>query len=144
MATKTKFSIEDRLLRAQVAIDNALNDPEILAALTFYGYDEAQLQQGKTLYENTVALHQQQKREYGEQFEATEQLNNLLDEADVKYRDAVKVARIALREMHGKWQSLAITGRRKVSLSGWMEQAQQFYANALSDPDVMTALTRCV
>ena len=42
------------LLSAQVMIDNALTDPEILSALAPYGYNEAKLQAGKTLYTQTV------------------------------------------------------------------------------------------
>ena len=54
----------------------------------------------------------------------------------------LKVARIALRSSRGKWQSLALDGMRKQSLAGWLEQAQQFYANALTDADVVAAMSQ--
>ena len=51
MATRQKRSIDERLLAAQVAIDNALGDAGVLAALNVFGYDEARLNAGKALYE---------------------------------------------------------------------------------------------
>ena len=142
MASRPVVSIEERLHRAQVAIDNALIDAGIKAALAPFGYDEARLQEGKALYNNTLSLHQTQRREYGEQYDATENLKDIWEQADSAYMDAVKVARIALRNMRGKWQALALDGSRKQSLSGWLEQAQQFYVNALSDSDIVAAMSR--
>ena len=55
---------------------------------------------------------------------------------------AVKVGRIDLRDKRGKWQALALDGKRKVSLAGWLEQAQQFYANALPNADVVATMSR--
>jgi len=40
-------SIDERLLAAQVATGNALSDPDILAALTGFGYDAAKITVGK-------------------------------------------------------------------------------------------------
>ena len=69
-------------LATQVAVDNALKGPKILEALTAYGYDETKITAGKTLYEEVSALVTLQKKEYGEQYEATEAVNSSWETAD--------------------------------------------------------------
>lgn len=139
MADK-KQSIQDRLLAAQVAIDNALSDTEIQTFLTVYGYDNERINQGKTLLENTQQLHQQQQKEYGDQFAATDALNKSWAEASVSYMRFVKIARIALKSNRAAFQKLDLVGNRNQSLSGWLGQAKQFYLNALSDTDVLAKM----
>jgi len=136
MADK-KQSIQDRLLAAQVAIDNALSDTEVQTFLAEYGYDNDRISQGKTLLENTQQLHQQQQKEYGDQFAATDALNKSWADANVSYMRFVKIARIALKSDHAAYKKLDLTGNRKQTLSGWLGQAKQFYLNALSDKDVL-------
>ena len=63
------------------------------------------MQQGKALYDNALSSHQTQRREYGEQYDATETLKEGWAKADVECMDAVKVARIALRNSRGRWQA---------------------------------------
>ena len=57
----SRMPIEARILAARVAIDNALDDAEILARLTELGYNESKLQQGKALYETVDALQKKQE-----------------------------------------------------------------------------------
>ncbi|RQW04465.1 hypothetical protein EH223_07250 [candidate division KSB1 bacterium] len=136
-----KLSIDSRLRRAQLAIDNALSDADIRAALLPYGYDETRLQQGKALYDSTMALQRTQEVEYSEQYAATAEFKKLFGTADVAYMDAVKIARIALRDNTAGWQALELNGKRKESLAGWLRQAQQFFVNALGNADVVTAMS---
>ena len=42
-------SIDTYLSEAQLAIDNSLNNPQILAAVKDFGYSTERLNQGKTL-----------------------------------------------------------------------------------------------
>lgn len=52
----------------------------------------------------------------------------------------VKIARVALKSDRGAFQKLALDGKRKVTLSGWLGQAKQFYLNALADADILAKL----
>ena len=45
------YSIDQRLLNAQVAIDNSINSPELLAIVTLYGYDLLRLQAARALHD---------------------------------------------------------------------------------------------
>ncbi len=131
-----KHSIEDRLLAAQVATGNALNEADILAELSIFGYDEAKIQAGQTLYDETQALVNQQKVEYGEQYEATEAVKSAWTEADKVYKRTLKVGRVAFKGNKKARNALVLGGARKKSLSGWLQQAIAFYDNLLKQADL--------
>ena len=135
-----KQSIEERLLAAQVAIDNALSDADIQTYMAEFGYDAQRIGEGKTLYDTTQQLQQKQTAEYGDQFAATDALETARDQANADYMRFVKVARVALKSDRDAFQKLDLDGKRKVSLSGWLAQAKQFYLNALADAGVQTKL----
>jgi len=137
MATPTHA---ERLANAKLAIDNALNTPKIKEALADYGYNDKKLQEGLALYEAATQSFQTQQIEYGEQFDATQALQDLRETAYKSYIRLVKIARIAFENQSGIAAQLAINGPRKKDLIGWMEQADLFYKNALSQPKVLKAL----
>ena len=139
MALK-KQSIDQFMLSAQVAIDNALTDTEIGPLIAEYGYDEARLNEGKSLLTTIQNLQQKQIREYGEQYAASDFLKNKWGEANALYMKHVKIARVALPDERGSHQKLSLSGTRKESLSGWLAQSNQFYINALADTDILTKL----
>jgi hypothetical protein len=138
---RPKRSIEDRLLEAQVAIDNSLNNPVILDAVTVFGYDEARLNAARTLYDEAMALVAAQQREYGQQFEATATVQAAWDAADLAYKKALKISRVVFKDDANARASLGLSGSRKLSLSGWIKQATTFYLNLLSTPAFVTAMT---
>lgn len=142
MATRPERSIEDRLLAAQVAIDAALSDPELQAALAPFGYDVAALTAARTLYEEAQALVTAQRREYGEQFAATEAVQQAWEAADTVYMRSLKLARVAFKGNVHAYTSLGMNGRRKESLSGWLEQAELFYQGLQSEPVLLAEMAR--
>lgn len=132
--------IDDRLLQAQVALDNSLSDGEVQTYLANFGYDVERLNAGKALYDNVNQLHQKQQVEYADQYSATDSLQQALTRAQAEYMRHVKIARIALKHGRGAYQKLGLTGDRKRTLSGWLAQARQFYLNALADAPVVGKL----
>ena len=133
-------SIEDRLLAANVALENTLADSEILGLLTEFGYDAAKINAGKVLYNSAQDKFQQQKTEYGEQYAASEEMQTKWNEAYAVYMKHVKVARVALQSNYGAFLKLGLEGARKRTLSGWLVQARQFYSNAQGDTNIQNEL----
>ena len=123
--------------RASVAINNALTTPKIQNYLKEYGYTAEKIQQGKALYETALNLQQQQRKEYGEQFSATESFYELWETAKESYMKCLKIARIAFKEDAGIITELALNGTRKQTFSGWLLQAKQFYSNTLNNPEIL-------
>lgn len=135
-----KRSIAERLHRAQVAIDNSLANEEIQSHVGAFGYTLDRLNEGKALYDTAVQQQQTLEQEYGDQYEATDTLTEVWEQADDVYIQNVKVSRVAFRDDPGAFRKLALNGRRKESLAGWLAQARQFYTNALADADIMAGL----
>lgn len=130
-------SIAERLNQAQVALDNAQNHPEVGPLLAAYGYDAAKLQAGRAKYDQAHALHQAQKEEYAQQHEATRSLQAKWDTANSEYMRLVKVGRVAFQTQGLILEKLGLLGRRKESLSGWLDQASVFFNEALADQSVI-------
>ncbi len=135
-------SIDSKLLFGQNAISNGQTNPEIIAALAVFGYDDAKMQDGEAMYTKAAELQVKQVKEYGEQFAATDALNLAKATTNKTYLVHVKIARIALRGDRGAAESQQLSGRRKESLSGWLNQAKALYTNALSTPAVLEALAK--
>jgi len=134
--------LSQALEEAKVAIQNALNDADILAALTAYGYDEARLQEGQTLYEEASALYQAQIDTYGKQFTSTEALEAERRAVYDEYALALQIARRLFKEDAGARQSLELDGRRVQTTGGQFAQMAVFYANLLKHPDWVDAMSR--
>ncbi len=137
-----KNKTEDFLMSAKTMIENALSDNTVKTAMANYGYDEAKLHAGKALYDKASELDLAQKKEYGEKVAATTEFNNLWAEADQQYMKTLKVARIVLKTLYKADQAVMLYGVRKQSFNGWQEQAVSFYANILSDPQLLEAMAR--
>lgn len=133
-------TIESQLLQTQVAIENALSSPALTEALSAYGYDENKLLAGQALYNQAQQAQEQQKKEYGEQFAATDALVEAYTEGFAQYMKHVQVARVALKDQRGVFEELQINGRRKRTYSGWLQQGKAFYGNALANQAVKDSL----
>ena len=139
MKTQT---LESQLLFAQNALANALGNNEVKTMMAELGYDKIRLQEGQVLHSTASELQTTQVKEYGEQFAATDAMNNARAAANGEYIKHVKIARISLQGDRGAFESLQLNGRRKQSISGWLKQAKVFYANAINSPDILSALGR--
>jgi hypothetical protein len=139
--TKSTKSIAHRLLDAELAINNTLSSPTILAAVTPFGYTQERLEAALALQEEARELTDRQKMAYGLQFEATQTVEKAWDKAATAYSAAVKIARVAFRDSPAAQNALSISGARKKTLTGWLDQARRFYSSILKDPAFIAAMT---
>jgi hypothetical protein len=135
-------STESLLKDARVMINNALTDPFIRDCLIECGYTSDRVQAGKVLYEIALTAFQKQQADFGEQISATAALKQSWDKAKVSYVRLVKITRVAFKGDAGTATRLGLNGKRKNTLAGWLLQAQQFYSNALSSPDLLVTLAK--
>ncbi|GAB5517865.1 MAG: hypothetical protein RhofKO_01160 [Rhodothermales bacterium] len=124
--------IAQTLLEAQVALDNALTDPALITALAAFGYDADRLNEGKALYDAAATLQSAQQSEYGEQLSASAAFKEAHAAAREVYVRHLTLARLAFKQDAGALAGMKLTGRRKTSFSGWLEQAEQMYDGLLS------------
>jgi len=125
--------LHQRLMNAQVALDNAVNEQEILDEMGYFGYDQAKLEYGRELLGQAMDLIAGQKASYGDQFAATDTVDAAWEEANKVYMKFVKVSRIAFRENRVGIKKLGLKGPRKKAMAHWIVQTRQFYTNALDD-----------
>lgn len=139
MAKKNKLK-EERLMNAQVAITNSLSREFLKTPLKIFGYDEKRLRQGLELHEKAKDLLLQQKLKYAEQEEAVNHLKMIRRKAHKPYISFTKVARVALHGDSPTLQKLDLAGKRKIAFAGWLNQVNQFYNVALSEPAILKLL----
>ena len=92
-----KGRIDEFLLASRILIENSLSHPDILSKVAEYGYDEERFKEAQALHLEVTELHNLQKKEYGEQYEATGALDEAFKKADGAYMKSLKVARVAFQ-----------------------------------------------
>ncbi|MBU2912740.1 hypothetical protein [Reichenbachiella agariperforans] len=135
-------SIDNQLLFAKNAITNGQNVEAISTVLAAYGYDTDALNEGMALYEQADVLHVNQKKEYGEQYAATDEFQTARAALNKTYMRQLKLSRIALKGDKSAGEALQLSGERKQAFSGWLQQARAFYTNVLILPTALTALAK--
>lgn len=131
-----KRTMEQRLGLAHQAIHNALDSEKIMAALAEYNYDETRMSEGLALLENAKQLYQEWHTWRSEQLKATETLKRTVQEARAPYSQYLQIARLALKDDPSAVQILGLKGSRKRTLGAWLEEAKQFFTNALSEEKI--------
>lgn len=134
------YSIASRLESARLALTNALAETELLAVLGQYGYDEARLQQGKSLYDNAWIVWQEQKehqtrrRAVGLAYSQTETRTNRA------YIRSVKLCRALYKSDPVTYRALGLSGPRSKTFAGRVAQMRLFYTTILASPDILATL----
>ncbi|MCF8263043.1 MAG: hypothetical protein K9I99_00960 [Melioribacteraceae bacterium] len=134
-------SMVEFLNTVTVALENALNNSGVAAYLAELGYTADTINFGKNLYNEAFNLHRKQQIEYAEKFSATDELNKARQKASLTYMKFIKLARIKFKDNRGVYTELGLSGKRKLNLSGWLNQAKMFYANLLTNEEAKTGLS---
>ncbi len=135
-----QLSIAEQMELAQLAVNNALSDAAIMTALSAFGYTEEKLQTTMAMIQEVRQLINQQRTEYAEQYQATENVSTAWGAANKVYMVSLQIARIAFRNNTHAQTALMLNGRRNASISGWLEQATTFYANLIPNTVFMDAM----
>ena len=134
--------IDQIMTEILLAIDNALTNPIILAALEKFGYGETKLREGKALYDAAEVLINKQAKEYGDKAGASQAMEQAKDALRVVYVPHVQIARIAFKANAAAYQLLELRGERKRSHSSFLRQAGAFYDNMMSDEGYKTEMAK--
>ena len=123
------MKMTEKLKRVQVAIDYTLGTPAVQKAMNKVGFAKADVLQGRALLAQVRMLDAAQQKEYGERYQATDQLKEARQQAREMYMRHLEIARFALRDQRGHSKTLELQGARKDDLFGWLAQAHTFYSN---------------
>jgi hypothetical protein len=132
-------NIDAFILSVSTALNNAIH-PDIYPLLLKRGYKEEDLDNAKKLVSNLESLHQNQKKEYAEQYEATQVYNTDWIKLNKIYADHLVLARIVFENDINNYVQLGLQGKRNRSFSGYMQQVKLFYNNALNSKEIIEKL----
>ncbi|MCK5033125.1 MAG: hypothetical protein KAS18_05805 [Calditrichia bacterium] len=136
--SKHKEATEIRFKQIQQIIDCALNDNTIQSHIKEFGYTTKKLDEGNLLYKKAYELYQ--KNFIAHHLGNPDKFQLLWDKANQYYLQLIHIGRLALQTERNDYIQLGLAGSRKTSLSGWLSQANQFYINVLSNPNVCKRL----
>ncbi|WP_412060705.1 hypothetical protein [Rubrivirga sp. IMCC45206] len=128
-------SIDKQLNDTRVRLVNAKTDAALQEKLAPRGYTPEKLDEGLALYKTAADAQDTLQKEGGEQEAATDAFTEAHKTCRELYDPHVGYARVLFDGDREARKALGFSGRRKRSTAGWIRQAQQFYANALADPD---------
>ena len=132
--------ITDLLTRTRTGLTNARDTPDILAALTPFGYDEVRLNEGLGLVDAAEAEAERQEREYADQYNASNRLEEEAAALRAMYVRHVKLARVAFPAGTEGHVALSLRGERAKGIDGLRAQARSFYRAIEASPDLQAAL----
>lgn len=133
-------SIANRLESARLALTNALGESELLSALAPFGYDEARLQQGQSLYENALAVWQSQQQKQSHRRAATAAYHQAAAAASRAYMRGVKLCRTLYQNDSVTYRALGLAGNRSRSFAAKVAQIRLFYTTILGSPEILATL----
>jgi hypothetical protein len=134
--------MEDLLVKSKVAIINSMSDQEIKTLLLEYNYDDSRLNEGLELRNQAEEVYQNQKKEYREQYVASQELDQTAKEADPLYNEHVDLTILAFRHEPTKLVDLGLDKKRERTFSAWLTQAIEFYKIVINDETVIEKLSR--
>lgn len=129
----------DELLTLGARILDTATKPPIQDAMAAMGYDEAALQEGRTLLDSFEEAVQTRQEEYGEQRSATDALNDAWDAFHAQtYMPHVKIARVIFDR--ATEERLGITGIRPKAFGPYVQEARRFYDTVAGDEELQSAM----
>lgn len=141
VSKRTPRTMATRLADIRLAIENALSDPQLLSRLAPYGYTEERLQSARAQYQQVIALRRQKEIEDGQHRSSSRAFEQTWERAWKAYARLYKLARVALQDEEGMCLALGINGQRNRRFKDAVDQAHQFYDNALNDPGILEKLS---
>jgi len=119
-------------------LEIAMNDNNIQSYLSDFGYCTEKLHEGESLFNEAFELFK--NNFIAHKLENPDEFHSLWNDAYEYYLRLIHISRIALQNERNAFFQLGLAGPRKKSLSGWLSQANQFYINVLSNPDICNKL----
>jgi hypothetical protein len=139
-----KFSIQKldkKIGMTEVAIANSRRNSYIMERIKPYQYDENRLKEGTDLVNLIKNLTLRFLAAQTARRLATKELRETWNLAKVRYSQSRKVARLVFRNQAPQKRALALDRASARALPQWLEEARQFYTNALADPDIPNKLS---
>jgi hypothetical protein len=137
--SKHQKDTESKFNRVKFLLDKTLNDNSVQSHLNDFGYTAEKLHEGEMLFKEAFELYK--NNFIAHKLENPDDFHTLWNNAYEYYLQLIHISRFALQNERTEFIQLGLAGPRKTSLSGWLSQANQFYINVLSNPDICEKLS---
>ncbi|MDQ1350116.1 MAG: hypothetical protein QG657_417 [Acidobacteriota bacterium] len=132
-----KLPLDRKMGVSEIALANTRKNQVIMERIATYKYDENRLGQGDRIIVRIKQLTLRWNKAQSERMLATNELYAARKEIKAVYGKTRRIARILFQDQEPQRRVLAMDGPRKQLLPQWLEQARQFYTNALADPEIL-------
>ncbi|RYD53089.1 MAG: hypothetical protein EOP52_02805 [Sphingobacteriales bacterium] len=140
-ASDAYLTVSEFLYKTHIALTNG-QLPDIGPLLEKRGITRADMAAKLMEVETLRRLHEQQRQEYGEQYNATKAYHTAWKAAHDPYMDAVRLGRLAFKNDLQALAALALRGDRAQSQGNYIAQGLTFYNNALANSSYQAALAQ--
>ncbi|KAB8140043.1 hypothetical protein F8S13_25550 [Chloroflexia bacterium SDU3-3] len=138
MPTRPKTSIDARLQRISISINNLKAHEQAMRYLHAYNIDSEKLAVGRRLCDEAIRAHTSQRILRGESEGATAVRDIAWSTAKRSHSQIITIARVALRGQASS--ALGLQVARSRALSAWITQAQQLHTGLEQHPEHMARL----
>ena len=142
MAGKKHLSEAETLEQYRVSFENVEIQSEIAAIMAEFGFDEASITTGKTLYTKTRDAFDFNKKEDDETSETYINFTIAKENLSKTYTLHRKKAKVIFRNDPNILNKLALTGSLPTSYIKWLEVVKKFYSVAIGNTPIETKLLR--
>lgn len=137
----SKLTIDERLVIGSTTINNGMADKEIRKNVAEFGYHQEDFNNALGILEKARKLHHSQQWAQHAKELATIALKEIFAEAKKKYMVCRKMARMLFGKDAPIKKTLGLEGLSKRSVAEWVEEAKNFYANALGSESILKRLS---
>ncbi|MCP5102361.1 MAG: hypothetical protein GY950_03230 [bacterium] len=138
----SKLQLDKKLGTAHVAIEGARRKPAIMEAIKPYQYDDKRLAQGMKLVKSIEEISVRWLAARYAGVLATEELKIIRNEIKIPYGQTRRVARMITKNDAPQRRALGLDQPTQRSLPKWLEEARQFYTNALKEPAILEKFSK--
>ncbi|MDR2470455.1 MAG: hypothetical protein LBD27_08300 [Tannerella sp.] len=139
---KNNQTIASKLHRMEDGILGVKNNPEIQGRMNRYGYTPDRIAEGEALLNEAKELVADHAGKYGHKYVATDELDKTRKASYSDYMVTLKVLRVAFRQQPEQLMKFNAVGRRRRSLSGWLNDARVLYTNLLNNSEALTEMEK--
>ena len=141
MTSLSKLSVDEKITTIETRFNNTLKNSEISNLISRFNINQAYLEGGLQLSHEARSASNKQKKEYSEQYNATNQRDLKLDNVIESYNESVSIASLVTSTANIK-SALPLTIHLPDAIGAKMEQIRTFYEVILNEPQIMELMSR--
>ncbi|MRI63077.1 hypothetical protein EDM00_03585 [Ornithobacterium rhinotracheale] len=139
---KKYFSNQQTLQDYGILFENLSTQAELKTQLAEYGYDDTEVQKGKTLYNKAKEVYQENIKEGQEETTAYAQFTAALEQLLNTYKTDRKKAKIIYKDQPEILKNLRIKGQSSRQMANLLDEVSTFYRSLKDDSTLLSPLNR--